>query len=93
MSETNLVPVVVNNQPPTLADEQFSGIVDTLMDNAFSGFGAGLRILKPGKMSFKLIENRQEVDIPNGQVFGCGALQLRFVVCQTVCPRPGTVSP
>ena len=40
MSETNLVPVVVNNQPPTLADEQFSGIVDTLMDNAFSGFGA-----------------------------------------------------
>ena len=70
MSENNLVPVVVNNQPPTLADEQFSGIVDTLMDNAFSGFGAGLRILKPGKMSFKLIENRQEIDIPNGQVFG-----------------------
>ena len=70
MSETNLVPVVVNNQPPVLADGQFSGVVDTLMDNAFSGFGAGLRILKPGKMSFKLIENRQEVDIPNGQVFG-----------------------
>ena len=70
MSETNLVPVVVNNQPPVLADGQFSGVVDILMDNAFSGFGAGLRILKPGKMSFKLIENRQEVDIPNGQVFG-----------------------
>ena len=70
MSETNLVPVVVNNQPPVLADGQFSGVVDTLMDNAFSGFGAGLRILKPGKMSFKLIENRQEVEIPNGQVFG-----------------------
>ena len=70
MSENTFVPVVVNNQPPMLADEQFSGFVDALMDNAFSGFGAGLRILKPGKMSFKLIENRQEVDIPNGQVFG-----------------------
>ena len=70
MSENTFVPVVVNNQPPVLADGQFSGVVDILMDNAFSGFGAGLRILKPGKMSFKLIENRQEVDIPNGQVFG-----------------------
>ena len=70
MSENTFVPVVVNNQPPMLADEQFSGFVDALMDNAFSGFGAGLRILKPGKMSFKLIENRQEIDIPNGQVFG-----------------------
>ena len=87
MSETNLVPVVVNNQPPTLADEQFSGIVDTLMDNAFSGFGAGLAVF----MFTGFVKSMPIAIEEAAMIDGCNPLQIFFKV---VCPilKPTMIS-
>ena len=69
MSEYPMVAVASSFQPPVVP-QNLEATANSLMESAFDGFGNSLRILKPGKMDFVVVEGGQEVRIPNGGVVG-----------------------